>query len=108
MLANSGAEDWLVAAGEAANDANIRASDGGRVRVTVQTLEAGDAAVQLADGVLQPALWVPDDKVWTNVAAQQGNGNFQNDCASVAESPLVIGMWREVAGLLGWPGRSLG
>ena len=108
VLVNAGAEDWLVAAGEAANDANIRASDGGRVRVTVQTLEAGDAAVQLADSELQPALWVPDDKVWANVAAQQGNGNFQSDCVSVAESPLVIGMWREVAGLLGWPGRSLG
>lgn len=108
VLANSGAEDWLVAAGEAANDARIRTENGARVFVTVQTMEAGDAAVQLADGILQPALWVPDDKVWANVAAQQGNASFQNDCASVAESPLVIGMWREVAGLLGWPGRSLG
>lgn len=98
----------MVAAGEAVNNADVRTTDGSRVRVTVQTLEAGDAAVQLADGSIQPAMWIPDDQVWANVAAQQGNGNFQSNCASVAESPLVIGMWRDVAGLLGWPGRSLG
>jgi Ca-activated chloride channel family protein len=42
------------------------------------------------------------------VLGDQGNGDFQADCLSIAQSPLVIGMWRPVAESLGWPGLPLG
>lgn len=108
VLVNAAAEDYVTAAAVAFADANVRTPSGNRVEVTVQTLEAGEAVVALVSGESSAELWIPDDKVWANIAADQGNADFQTDCTSVAQSPLVIGMWRDVASLFGWPGRELG
>ena len=112
VAANTSLAPWLETAVADFNDAGIE-NDGGQPFFAALTpIESGQAAAELASGVLNdgsvPALWIPDESVWVSVLADQGNGSFQGDCASVAESPLVIGMWREVAESLGWPGLPVG
>ncbi len=107
VVTNAGADDYIRAAAAAVNDDGLEDADGNGVRVEVITLEAGEASVQLGELENPADLWIPDNSAWTDVANERGISGF-NDCVSVAESPLVIGMWREVAGLLGYPGRELG
>ncbi len=107
VVANTSLTPWLETAVSDFNNSAIENSDGDPYYVQLTAVDAGQAITELADGA-SPAMWIPDDKVWTNVLADQGNANYQNDCVSVAESPLVIGMWRDVAKSLGWPGLPLG
>lgn len=109
VLVNTGAEDFVAAAAAEFNSQKLETAEGDRVIVLVTSAEAGEATVDLTTGTaVPPDMWIPDDAVWVNIAADQGNSNFQANCSSVASSPLVIGMWREVAELFGWPGRELG
>lgn len=112
VAANTSLTPWLETAVAAFNEAGIEDDEGDPLFAILTAIESGQAVAELADGALNdgttPALWIPDETVWTNVLADQGNASFQGNCASVAESPLVIGMWREVAESLGWPGLPLG
>ncbi len=108
VTANAGLAPWLQAAVEDFNEAKVKTASEKTVFVTLNVVESGQAVSNMAaDGSL-PALWIPDGRVWVNVLAERGQAAFQGDCVSVAESPLVIAMWRPVAESLGWPGRSLG
>jgi len=108
LTANTSLTPWLQAAVASFNDAEVETSGGKRVYVVLNPVESGRAVAAMASGDSLPALWAPDDMVWVNLLADQGNGSFQGDCVSLAKSPLVIAMWRPVAESLGWPGRSLG
>jgi Ca-activated chloride channel family protein len=108
VTANTELSAWLGQAIEAFNDERIETSTGRRAYATLDLVESGQAVANMAAGGDLPALWVPDDRVWANVLAGESVDSFQADCASLAESPLVIAMWRPVAESLGWPGRSLG
>ncbi len=108
IVVNTGAADWAGAAVDEFNRAVVRTADDTPVQAALVIEDAGSATVGIADGSLNPALWIPDDQVWANVAAERGNNAFQADCVSVAASPLVIGMWRDLAESIGWPGRELG
>lgn len=108
VLANASLAPWLQ---QAVNDFNALETKTAAERnafIVLETAEAGQAVVALSEGESTPTMWIPDDMVWTAVLAEQGNGNYKDDCQSIAESPLVIGMWRPVAESLGWPGRELG
>ncbi len=107
VVTNAGADDYIRAAAATINDDGLEDADGDGVRVEVITLEAGEASVKLNELENPADLWIPDNSAWTDIASERGISGFA-DCVSVAESPLVIGMWREVAGLLGYPGRELG
>jgi Ca-activated chloride channel homolog len=107
VVANSSLEPWMATAVSNFNAAAIENSSGNPFYVTYTIVDAGQAVTQLTAGATT-ALWIPDEEVWVNLLADQGNSNFQGDCISVAESPLVIGMWRDVAEALGWPGLPLG
>ena len=107
VVASTALRPWLETAVYNFNAAEIMNSDEEQVYVQLISAEAGQAAADMADGS-SAAMWIPDEQVWVNVLADQGNGDFQGDCISVAESPLVIGMWRPVAESLGWPGLPLG
>ena len=112
VAANTSLTPWLETAVAGFNDAGVENDDGQPFFAVLTPIESGQAAAELAGGVLNdgsvPALWIPDEGVWVNVLVDQGNDSFQGDCASVAQSPLVIGMWREVAESLGWPGLPVG
>jgi Ca-activated chloride channel family protein len=108
VTANTSLTPWLETAIEGFNDAKVETAAGNPVYVTLNPVESGQAVTAMATGGPVPGLWIPDDQVWVNLLADQGNDSFQGDCASVATSPLVIAMWRPVAESLGWPGRSLG
>ncbi len=107
VMANTSLTPWLETAVANFNQAEIQNSGEKQLWVELTAVESGEAIGKLQEAG-EIALWIPDEQVWVNVLADQGNANFQGDCANVAQSPLVIGMWREVAQALGWPGLPLG
>jgi Ca-activated chloride channel family protein len=108
VIANTSLRPWLDTAVPAFNSSGVKTSGGQTVYVQVQYVEAGQAVADIRNNKSNPELWIPDDKVWAEVLADKGNTNYQNDCVSIAQSPLVIAMWKPLAESLGWPGRSLG
>lgn len=108
VVANTSLSPWLVEAVQNFNQAQVETADEKPVFVTLDPVEAGQAVIDMTAGGDLPALWIPDSPVWTNVLAERGQPQFQQNCVSVAESPLVIAMWQPIAEALGWPGRSLG
>ena len=107
MIANTTAAPWLETAVTSFNESETETSSGDPAFVVLNAVESGQAIGQLQD---QPeiALWLPEEAVWTEILSESGDNSFQDDCTSVAQSPLVIGMWRDVAEALGWPGLPLG
>ncbi|MFQ5578559.1 MAG: VWA domain-containing protein, partial [Anaerolineae bacterium] len=109
VWANTGLTPWLTQAVTQFNKTGIETTAGKPVFVQLKAVEAGQAIAGMTGDVSElPDLWIPDGEVWVNVLAQRGQPAFRGDCAGVAQSPLVIAMWRPVAEALGWPGRSLG
>jgi Ca-activated chloride channel family protein len=108
VVANTSLEPWLQTAASQFNASEPTTNSGQPVYVTIGGVESGQQVTNMADGRPQPALWIPDGPVWVNLAAEQGIDGYQGTCESVAESPLVIGMWRPLAESLGWPGFPLG
>lgn len=106
VYANSGAAGWISQAAEAFNQEGFETSQGHEIWVELTTVEAGRAVIDIP--AQPPALWIPDNLVWTEVLAEEEGLDYYSDCASLAESPLVIAMWRPIAESLGWPGRDLG
>ncbi|GJM42563.1 MAG: VWA domain-containing protein [Ardenticatenaceae bacterium] len=107
VMANTTAAPWLETAVSQFNNSETETSSGDPIFVIVNAVESGEAIAALQDDP-NIALWLPEETVWTDVLADAGDNSFQSDCVSVAQSPLVIGMWREVAEALGWPGLPLG
>ncbi|MCB9009788.1 MAG: VWA domain-containing protein [Ardenticatenaceae bacterium] len=107
VIANTTVAPWLETAVTTFNTSETETSSGDPVFVVLNAVESGQAIDQLINDP-SLALWLPEEAVWTDVLADAGDDSFQDDCVSVAQSPLVIGMWREVAEALGWPGLPLG
>ncbi len=108
VAANASLTAWLSAAAQQFNGDNVKTSTGKPVYVVVTPVEAGQAVLDINAKEKNPTLWIPDNAAWADILAEKGVTAFQGDCASLATSPLVIGMWRSVAESLGWPGRALG
>lgn len=112
VAANTSLSAWLKAAVQDFNAEKVKGQDGKQIYVVVEPIEAGQAVLDITAGQINPALWIPDNSVWIEILVDQGQGAyqtaFQEDCTSLASSPLVIGMWRPVAEALGWPGSELG
>ena len=108
VMANTSLTPWLQGAIDNFNEAKIKTAAGKAVFVSLNPVESGQAVTDMTTDAYLPALWIPDSEVWVNVVAERGQTSFQGNCVSVAESPLVIAMWRPIAESLGWPGRSLG
>ncbi len=108
VMANTSLLHWLDDAVAEFNDTKVETSDGKRVFVVLTPTEAGQATAAIANGDEAPTVWIPDGEVWAALLAERGETAYQDDCVSVAQSPLVIAMWRPIAEALGWPGRSLG
>jgi Ca-activated chloride channel homolog len=107
VTANTSLGAWLTTVTEDFNGRR-ESVDGRPVHVNLSLVESGRAAADMLAGGEQPALWLPEETVWTEVVAAGGPVDFRADCRSVAESPLVIAMWRPLAESLGWPAVSLG
>ncbi|MBP8001931.1 MAG: VWA domain-containing protein [Chloroflexi bacterium] len=108
IVATTSLQPWLENAIAQFNNAQNPVGDEQTAFVTLNSVEPGQAIADMTGGAELPVLWLPDSAVWTSILADQGMNNYQSDCVSTAQSPLVIAMWREVAELFGWPNRSLG
>jgi len=70
---------------------------------------AAGESVAVADQVAnppagrRPQVWIPESTFWLGRAQAQGAFTLPGDGASVATSPVVIAMTKEVATPLGWP-----
>ena len=106
VVANTSLTPWLEEAIASFNEMEVESANGRPVYVILTATDAGQAVANMADGPL-PDLWIPDSSVWVDVLQERGVESFDS-CVSVAESPLVIAMWRPLAESLGWPGRDLG
>lgn len=107
VVANTSLAPWLEAAVADFNEQEVEVEEGRPVYVEMSTADAGQAVTDIVGGAA-PDLWIPDHEVWVHLLADEGVDSFQGDCAVVAQSPLVIAMWRPLAESLGWPGRDLG
>ena len=107
VMANTSLTPWLESAVSTFNEQEIEVEDGQPAYVEWRSVDAGQAVTEITSGAA-PDLWIPDDEVWAHVLADQGIDSFRGDCGVVAQSPLVIAMWRPLAESLGWPGRDLG
>ena len=105
--ANTSLNAWLQAAADRFNSSGAKIADGRQAYARLTFVEAGQAVSDMASGDL-PAVWIPDAETWVDVLARSGKLNYQGNCQSVAQSPLVIAMWRPIAEALGWPGRTIG
>lgn len=108
VLANGSLEPWLLTAVSDFNASEQETAAGHPVYVQLDSAESGQAVIDLSAGDTETSIWISESDVWVEILADKGNDDFNDDCASVAESPLVIGMWRPVAESLGWPGLPLG
>jgi Ca-activated chloride channel family protein len=108
LAANSNVHAWLETAIGNFNDADYETASGVPIFIEYRIVESGQSVANMISGESVPDLWIPDDMVWTDVLADKGIDVFTEDCMSVAESPLVIAMWKPIAEALGWPGRELG
>ncbi len=107
VVTNTSLSTWMQRSANEFNSQDFETENGRNIYVNVTSIDSGAAITELTSGN-NPDLWIPDEQVWVNLLNDQGNGNFQANCRSVAQSPLVIGMYREVAESLGWPGLPLG
>jgi Ca-activated chloride channel family protein len=108
VTAGTSLQTWLDQAVEEFNGERIKSDENKAYYVEITYMDAGQAVVEYGNGKIGPALWIPDTDVWVELMGDQGGLDFGNDCESVAQSPLVIGMWQPIAEALGWPGRDLG
>ena len=108
VVAHTSLGPWLAQASADFYTAQKEAGIEAPYFVLVQGVEAGQAAVQMSNGNLAADLWIPDEPAWVDVLAGLGTADYQGQCTSIAESPLVIAMWQPIAEALGWPGRDLG
>ena len=108
VVANTSLLAWLGQAAQDFNDSDMENSVGDPIYVSVRGIESGQAVATADESLNNSVMWIPDEMVWVNMLANQGNNSYHGDCESVAQSPLVIGMWRSVAESLGWPGLPLG
>ena len=108
VVANKSLEPWLQTTVSEFNNAEQELSEGRPVYVQLAAAESGQAVSDMSTAGANAALWIPENEVWVEILDDQGVNAYAGACESVAESPLVIGMWRPVAESLGWPGLPLG
>ena len=58
--------------------------------------------------VVPPDIWIPDSSTWLLRLKSEATGFVPTDGASVAQSPIVVGMPKPIAETIGWPDRKLG
>jgi len=108
VVANTSLGRWLEEATNTFNEAEVETAGGKPVFVELSLVESGEAVLDIANGEIEPDIWLPEEQLWASVLADQGVVDYQQDCVSTATSPLVIAMWRPIAESLGWPGLELG
>lgn len=67
-----------------------------------------DGSAKGGDVTSAPDVWIPDSSMWIDIAHAKGVKTLADNPASIAASPLVIGMPKPVATANGWPGKAFG
>jgi Ca-activated chloride channel homolog len=92
----------VAVAVSAINPAQMAAAIAREHQVTLTGLGPAPASIRTAD------VWLPDSTTWLMRLQSEASGFVPTDGASVAQSPVVVGMPRPVAEQgLGWPDKKL-
>ena len=81
----------------------------GCYRVTVNergSAQVAESLVLSTDGTEPPDVWIPESTMWLQRARQLGARELPETGASVASSPVVLGVAQDQAERLGWPSKT--
>jgi hypothetical protein len=77
VTANSALAPWLDALVDEFNATQTKISSGKPVYVHLESVEAGQAVVDISSGRSAPALWIPDGSAWVAVLADKGRQSIK-------------------------------
>jgi Ca-activated chloride channel homolog len=97
---------WVSAMASNFNASRTALANGKVAYVSIETLEGAEALSRVKSGT--PDAWISDNMVWPEQANRGNLGDFTAECESIATSPQVIAMHKELAASLGYPARKLG
>ncbi|MGQ0604972.1 MAG: VWA domain-containing protein [Anaerolineales bacterium] len=105
-------EDWVNAATEKFNAAQIKTASGQPVFVRVTHVTSGGSQGDILSGKIQPTVWSPGDQSWVDGANQvwrdrTGKPLVTETCAPTVYAPIGFAMWRPFAEALGWPDKAI-
>jgi Ca-activated chloride channel family protein len=79
------------------------------VFIDATIVASGDAETRIAQGKLRPVLWSPASSFWGRLLNYEADSRLVADeNPSIVRTPLVIAMWKQLAGAYGYPKRKLG
>lgn len=112
FVSSNAKENWINAATEKFNAAQIRTGAGNPVFVRVQHVTSGGSQADILNGKIQPTVWSPGDMSWVNETNQvwrdrTGQPLITENCRPTAYAPVGFGMWRPFAEALGWPDKPI-
>jgi Ca-activated chloride channel family protein len=105
-------EDWVDAATEKFNAAQIKTGSGKPVFVRVTHVTSGGSQQDILNGKIQPTVWSPGDQSWVDGANQvwrdrTGRPLVSEVCKPSVYAPIGFNMWRPMAEALGWPDKAI-
>ncbi len=105
-------EDWINAATDAFNAAQIKTGAGKPVFVRVTHVTSGGSQQDILNGRIQPIAWSPGDQSWIDGANQvwrdrTGRLLVSDACQATVYAPIGFAMWRPMAEALGWPDKPI-
>lgn len=105
-------ENWVNAATEKFNAAQIKTASGKPVFVSVVHVTSGGSQTDILSGKSQPTVWSPGDQSWVDGANQvwrdrTGKPLIGEACRPTVYAPIGFAMWRPFAEALGWPDKDI-
>ena len=106
-------EAWFVPLVEEFNEGQERAGDM-EVEVVAEAMDSGEALEAILAGERSPTVWSPASTLWVpllNYRWQEHTGSTEPlgiYPEPLVISPLVIAMWEDRAGAMGYPDRDIG
>ncbi|HYI17889.1 MAG TPA: substrate-binding domain-containing protein, partial [Solirubrobacteraceae bacterium] len=87
-----------------------RHTSGGRtVVVDARDVASGDVQARILAGTLQPTMWSPASSFWGRLLNYEADRRLVADeNPSIARTPVVIAMWKELADAYGHPRKPMG
>lgn len=114
ILYGSEKKTWLDEQIAAFNAGRAALGDGRAIRVTGKAIGSGEAMTAILDGSEHPVVFSPASGAYITLLDQawQSRAGHTKPIAPPGEplvlSPIVIAMWRPMAGALGWPDKPIG
>ncbi len=104
---------WVDDVTKTFNAGQTKTASGKPIFVDTEPIGSGDSMTNILNGSSQPTLWSPASAIWLpllNDGWSKANGKDLidvNTCKNLVVSPVVVMMWKRMAGVLGWPTKAI-